>query len=291
LRNQGVEIGINYGDKIGKFSYNAYGTFSKVSNKVIELGTGTQQIFGGQPTHHGASTTLTEAGGPISAFYLIKAVGIFSSQEEINNYNKGGQAIQPNAAPGDIKFLDANGDGQISDADKVYLGSPFPKFEYGFGANASFASFDLNVFFQGTYGNKIYNGLRQDLESMSLEFNYGKSTLNAWTPQNHSDIPRAVINDPNYNDRTSSRFLESGSYLRMKTLQIGYTFSEGLSKKMRITSLRAYLSGDNVFTITKYTGFNPDIGRSGSIFDRGVDFGHVAYPLARTISLGLQLTL
>lgn len=291
LRNKGVEIGINYADKIGKLNYNVFGTFSKVNNKVIELGTGSQQIFGGQPTHHGASTTLTEAGGPISAFYLIQAVGIFNSQEEIDNYNKGGQPIQPNAAPGDIKFFDANGDGRISDEDKVYLGSPFPEFEYGFGVNASLANFDLNMFFQGTHGNKIYNGLRQDLESMSLEFNYSKSTLNAWTPQNHSNIPRAVINDPNYNDRTSSRFLESGSYLRMKTLQLGYTFSENLSKRISISSLRAYISADNLFTITKYTGYNPDIGRTGSIFDRGVDFGHVSYPLARTVSVGVQLSL
>lgn len=291
LRNKGIEVGINYADKVGKLNYSVFGTFSKVNNKVIELGTGSQQIFGGQPTHHGASTTLTEAGGPISAFYLIQAVGIFNSQKEVDDYNKDGQSIQPNAAPGDIKFLDANGDGRISDEDKVYLGSPFPKFEYGFGVNASVANFDLNMFFQGTYGNKIYNGLRQDLESMSLEFNYSRSTLNAWTPENRSDIPRAVINDPNYNDRTSSRFLESGSYLRMKTLQLGYTFSEDLGKKMNISSLRAYISADNLFTITNYTGYNPDIGRTGSIFDRGVDFGHVSYPLARTISLGFQLGL
>ncbi|MEP7143905.1 MAG: TonB-dependent receptor [Ferruginibacter sp.] len=289
LRNNGLELGINFGDQIGKLNYNIFGTFSKINNKVIALGTGSQQIFGGQPTHHGASTTLTEAGGPIGGFFLVKADGIFNSQDEINSYNKGGTLIQPNAAPGDIKFLDANNDGQISDEDKVYMGSPFPKFEYGFGINASVSNFDIGMFFQGTYGNKIYNGLRQDLESMSLEFNYSRTTLNAWTPQNHSDIPRAVINDPNFNDRTSSRFLETGSYLRMKTLQLGYTFPASLSKGIKVSSLRAYVSADNLFTVTKYTGYNPDIGRTGSIFDRGVDFGHVAYPLARTISAGFQL--
>lgn len=291
LRNNGVEVGANYSDHAGKLTYNIFGTFTSVHNKVIELGTGSQQIFGGQPTHHGASTTVTEAGGPISAFYLIKAVGIFNSQDEINNYSKNGTPIQPNAAPGDIKFLDANGDGQINDQDRVYCGSPFPDFEYGFGFNAALYHFDINVFFQGTYGNKIYNGLRQDLESMSLEFNYSTTTLNTWTPQNHTNIPRAVINDPNFNDRTSSRFLENGAYLRMKTLQLGYTFLESLSQRMKIASLRAYISADNLFTITKYTGFNPDIGRSGSILDRGVDFGHIAYPLARTVSIGVQLSL
>ncbi|MXV52291.1 SusC/RagA family TonB-linked outer membrane protein [Pedobacter sp. HMF7647] len=291
LRNKGFELGANFTDHHEKFNYSVFGTLSTVDNKVLELGTGSQQIFGGQPTHHGASSTLTEAGGPITAFYLIKDVGIFNTQDEINAYSKDGKLIQPNAAPGDIKFQDTNNDGQISDEDKVYSGSPFPSFEYGFGFNASYANFDITAFFQGTQGNKIYNGLRQDLESMSLEFNYSKETLNAWTPENHSNVPRAVINDPNYNDRTSTRFLEDGSYFRMKTLQIGYTFTDLLKKKLKLTNLRAYVSGDNLFTITKYTGFNPDLGRTGSIFDRGVDFGHVAYPIARTISVGLQLSL
>ena len=291
LRNRGIEFGFNYTSKIGKLNYNIFGTLSAVKNKVMELGTGTQQIFGGQPTLHGASSTLTEAGGPITAFYLIKEEGIFNSIEEVNAYQKDGKLIQPNAAPGDIKFLDANGDGQINDQDKVFLGSPFPDFEFGFGFNASMNNFDVSVFFQGTQGNKIYNGVRQDLESMSLEFNYSTATLNAWTPTNHTDIPRAVINDPNFNDRTSSRFLENGSYIRMKTLQIGYTFDDLLASRLKITSLRAYVSADNLFTITKYSGFNPDIGRTGSIFDRGVDYGYVAYPLSRTISVGLQLSL
>jgi hypothetical protein len=173
----------------------------------------------------------------------------------------------------------------------VYCGSPFPKFEYGFGLNASLSDFDINMFFQGTQGNKIYNGLRQDLESTNLEFNYSKALLNAWTPENHSDIPRAVTSDPNFNNQTSSRFLENGSYLRMKTLQLGYTLPASFTKRIKITSLRAYLSADNLFTITQYSGFNPDIGRTGTILDRGVDFGHVAYPLARTYSLGIQLSL
>ncbi|HEY9003549.1 MAG TPA: TonB-dependent receptor [Mucilaginibacter sp.] len=293
LRNKGVEFGVNYSDQIGKLKYSVFGTLSAVKNKVLQLGTGTQQIFGGQPTHHGASSTMTEAGGPVTGFYLIKDVGIFQSQAEVDAYkDKNGNLIQPNAHPGDIKFLDANGDGQINDQDKVYMGSPFPNFEYGFGFNLSYKNFDINAFFQGTQGNKIYNGLRQDLESMSLEFNYSTSTLKAWTPQNtNTTVPRAVIDDPNFNDQTSSRFLESGSYMRLKTLQIGYTLTDNMKRRLKVNSLRIYVSGDNVFTITKYTGFNPDLGRTGSIFDRGVDFGHVAYPLARTFSVGLQLGL
>ncbi|MBG6234779.1 TonB-linked SusC/RagA family outer membrane protein [Pedobacter sp. CAN_A7] len=291
LRNKGFEFGANYNSNIGKFNYNVYGTISAVRNKVIALGTGSQQIFGGQPTHHGASSTLTEAGGSIGSFYLIQALGIFNSQEEIDAYAKNGQLIQPNASPGDVKFFDKNDDGQITDNDKVNLGSPFPDFEYGFGLNGSYDNFDFSMFFQGSQGNKIYNGLAQDLQSTNLGINYSREVLNAWTPTNHSSIPRVISSDPNTNTRTSSRFLEDGSYLRMKTLQLGYTLRDGFAKKIKISSLRAYVSADNVFTITDYSGFNPDLGRSGSIFDRGVDFGHVSYPLARTISLGVQLTL
>ncbi|HUP11267.1 MAG TPA: hypothetical protein VM187_03630, partial [Niastella sp.] len=211
---------------------------------------------------------------------------------EIDAYiDKNGKKIQPNAAPGDIKFFDANNDGIISNSDRVDGGSPFPNFEYGFGIKANAYNFDINIFIQGTSGNKIYNGLRQDMEGMNLEFNYSKATLNAWTPQNHSNIPRAVINDPNFNTQTSSRFLENGSYLRMRTLQIGYTIPETLIQKIKITSLRAYVSADNLFTITNYSGFNPDIGRTGSVLDRGVDYGHVAYPIARVLSVGIQLSL
>jgi TonB-dependent starch-binding outer membrane protein SusC len=292
LQNKGLELGLDFTNSVGKLKYSVYGTFTAVKNKVIKLGTGTQQIFGGQPTHHGASTTLTQAGGEVTGFYLIKTLGIFQSQQEVDAYvDKNGKKIQPNASPGDIKFLDANGDGIISNSDRVDGGSPFPNFEYGLGIKASAYHFDINIFIQGTSGNKIYNGLRQDMEGMNLEFNYSKATLNAWTPDNHSNIPRAVINDPNFNTQSSTRFLENGSYLRMRTLQIGYTVPESLVQKLKITSLRAYVSANNLFAITNYSGFNPDIGRSGSILDRGVDFGHVAYPIARVLSVGVQLSL
>lgn len=291
LRNNGIELGLSYGNTTGKLSYNVFGSISAVRNKVIELGTGSQQIFGGQPNHHGATSTLTEAGGSIGSFYLIEALGIFNSQAEIDAYAKDGQLIQPNAAPGDVKFFDKNGDGQINNLDRVNLGSPFPDFEYGLGLNASMHNFDLALFFQGSQGNKIYNGLAQDLQSTNLQMNYAKSTLNAWTPSNQSNVPRVTANDPNLNSQTSSRFLEDGSYFRMKTVQLGYTLKDDFAKKLRISSFRTYVSADNIFTITNYTGFNPDLGRTGSIFDRGVDYGHVAYPLARTISVGIQLTL
>ncbi|MDB5019664.1 MAG: SusC/RagA family TonB-linked outer membrane protein [Pedobacter sp.] len=291
LRNNGVELGLNYNSTVGKLNYTVFGTISAVKNKVLELGTGSQQIFGGQPTHHGASATLTEAGGSIGSFFLLKDIGIFNSQDEVNAYAKDGKLIQPNASAGDVKFQDTNNDGQINNEDRVNMGSPFPDFEYGFGFNANMSNFDFSMFFQGSQGNKIYNGMEQALQSTNIEINYSRVLLDAWTPENHTSVPRLITSDPNNNNVTSSRFLENGSYLRMKTLQLGYTLSSGFAKKIKISSLRTYISADNVFTITKYTGFNPDLGRSGGILDRGVDFGHIAYPLARTFSVGFQLTL
>jgi TonB-linked SusC/RagA family outer membrane protein len=296
ITNRGVELALSYNQEINDFSYQLTGTFTAIRNKVDQLGSGSQQISGGQPTHHGSSATITMAGQPVGTFYLIKTDGIFNNTDEVLAHSKEGKLIQPNAQPGDIRFVDANNDGIISEDDRVNVGNPNPDFSYGFGGNARWRDFDLSVFFQGTHGNKIYNGLRQDLEGMTLEFNYGKSTLNAWTPENPTDFPRAVINDPNYNSRTSDRFLESGSYLRMRTLQVGYTLPKTLLERVKITSCRVYLGFDNLFTLTKYNGYNPDLGRysggtSQGIFDRGVDFGHVSYPLARTSMLGLQLSL
>jgi len=296
ITNKGIEAALAYNNSVGEFNYQVTGTFTAVKNRVDFLGTGTQQISGGQPTHHGASATITQAGGPVGAFYLIKTNGIFNSQDEINAYNVEGKLIQPSAKPGDVRFVDFNGDGTISQDDRQYCGSPTPKFSYGFGSNASWRNFDLSFFFQGTYGNKIYNGIREDLEGMNLEFNYSPATINAWTPDRHTDFPRAVINDPNLNSQTSDRFLESGSYMRLRTLQLGYTLPKGVLNAAKISSCRFYVSFDNLFTITKYTGFNPDLGRyaagttGGGILDRGVDFPHVAYPLARTSLLGVQVS-
>ena len=291
ITNKGFEASLSYGNTINDFTYGLMGTFSSVKNKVENLGSGSQQIFGGEPTHHGASATVTEAGLPVGAFFLIKTDGIFDSQEEIAAHSRNDQLIQPNALPGDIRFVDFNNDGQIDQNDRQNLGSPTPDFTFGFGGNLEWKSFDLNVFFQGTYGNKIYNGLRQDLEGMNYDVNYSVSTLNAWTPDNtNTNIPRAVLNDPNFNSQTSDRFLENGSYLRFKTLQLGYNFSESILESLNIAKFRLYLSADNLFTITDYKGYNPDLGRSGSILDRGVDFGEVAYPLARTFMGGIQLS-
>lgn len=292
ISNKGVEVGLNYYGSAGKLNYTVFGTASHVSNKVIELGTGTQQIFGGVPAMHAASTTISQAGGVVGEFFLQKMLGIFQTEEEVLAHSKDGVLIQPNAKPGDIKYLDANGDGMISDLDRVNCGSPFPDVEFGLGFNGNMYGFDLSVYFQGVTGNKIYNGMRHELEGMTLGQNYSKATLNAWTPENRStSMPRAVINDPNYNSYSSSRFLEDGSYVRLKTLQIGYNFEKSIIQKIYLGSLRVYMSADNLFTITGYKGSNPDLGGKDEILNRGVDFSKGSYPLARTFTFGLQVSL
>ncbi|WP_335965737.1 TonB-dependent receptor [Galbibacter sp. PAP.153] len=291
ITNKGFETSLTYRNSGNDFSYEITGTLASVDNEVDFLGTGSQQIFGGQPTHHGASATVTQAGFPVGSFYLIKTDGIFNSEEEVNAHTQDGQLIQPNAQPGDIRFVDYNNDGQIDEDDRQFLGSPTPDFSYGLGGSFTYKNFDLNLFFQGTQGNKIYNGVRQDLEGMNLEYNYAKTTLNAWTPTNtDTNMPRAVINDPNLNSRTSDRFLEDGSYFRFKTLQFGYTLPENVLSAAKINRCRIYISLDNIFTITDYKGYNPDLGRTGSVLDRGVDFGHVAYPLSRTFMTGVEFS-
>ncbi|HEX8429403.1 TonB-dependent receptor [Hymenobacter sp.] len=294
ISNRGFEVALNYTSTKGDFTYTLLGTATAIRSKVDELATGSQQIFGGQPTFQGAQATVGQAGIPLGAFFLIKTDGIFQSQEEVDAYAIEGRKIQPNAKPGDIRFVDYNNDGQISQADRQLLGDPTPDLSYGFGGNLAWKGFDLSVYLQGTYGNKIYNGVRQDLEGMNLEQNYGKATLNAWTPDNpNTDVPRAVINDPNGNGQTSSRFLENGSYLRFKTLQFGYTLPASAIGALKVTSCRVYVSADNLFTITKYKGYNPDLGRSEggtNILDRGVDRGYGIYPLQRTALAGIQLS-
>ncbi|NJB82704.1 TonB-dependent receptor [Wenyingzhuangia aestuarii] len=291
ISNKGFEFSASYSNSIKDFNYELTGSITAIKNNVNSLGTGSQQIFGGTATIHDALTTITQAGGPVGAFYLIKEDGLFQTQQEIDDYTKNGNLIQPNAQPGDVRFIDYNNDGKIDQNDRQYLGSPTPDFTFGFGGNFEWRGFDMRLYFQGTHGNKIYNGLRQDLEGMDAEYNYASSTLNAWTPTNtNTSMPRAVINDPNRNDQTSSRFLEDGSYLRFKTFQLGYSFSKPLLKQVGLTNLRLYVSADNLFTITKYKGFNPDLGSNGSILSRGVDFGSLAYPLSSTFLTGIQLT-
>ncbi|MGX5817524.1 TonB-dependent receptor [Chitinophaga lutea] len=283
IENKGYDAMIEYADRSGSLNYRFGLNFSHVSNKMkaITIGSGRQE-FG--------SISKAVVGYPIGGFWLIQTDGIFNSAAEVQAHNKGGSAIQPNAAPGDIRFVDYNKDGIIDNRDEQYLGSPFPNMNLGFSTNLSWKGFDLGVFIEGVTGNKIYNARRKWMEKMNEVTNLSTDVLNAWTPENHSNFPRFAFQDPNNNNRDNiSRWLEDGSYVRLKRVELGYNVPRTLLAHIGVEKVRVFASGENIFTLTKYKGYNPDIG--GGALARGMDNSWDAYPLARTVLIGLNLTL
>ena len=219
-----------------------------------------------------------DQGQAFGSFYGLVADGLFQTQEDVKNH-----ATQSGAAPGDIRFKDLNNDGVINAEDRTFIGDPNPKFTYGLNNTFSFANFDLNVFLQGSQGNKIYDQNRYLLES-ALYGNSNGSTrvLGRWTgPGTSNDVPRAIAGDPNGNLRVSSYYVEDGSYMRVKTLTLGYTIPTTVLNRIAAKQLRLYVSAQNLLTLTKYTGFDPEVG------SRGVDLG--VYPQARVFLAGLNL--
>ena len=287
VSNKGFEMGLTYNEKIGGVNFSISSNISSVKNRVDALSTGSQIIAGSSGSFHGSPVTYTEVGYPIYSFFLVKTDGLFRSQAEINSYTKNGVLIQPRAQVGDIKYVDSNGDGQIDASDRQFSGSAFPDFEYGFRIQADWKGIDLTIAAQGTHGNKIYNGNNTDLQTVRANTNYSSATLNSYTFNPNSNFPRLDINDLNNNSADySDRFLEDGSYLRIKTIQIGYTIPNNLTKKLSIDKCRFYLAGDNLITFTKYSGYNPDVSLD-ALGGRGIDYK--TYPLSKTITLGLQL--
>ncbi|WP_291857282.1 TonB-dependent receptor [Marinilabilia sp.] len=289
VSNRGYEVMLNYNGNVNNdFKYSISGTLAHAKNEVEELSTGSQVLAGGSATHNGPSVTYTKVGHPMYSFFLIKTDGLFRSESELEAHRKDGAPIQPNAQVGDIRFIDANDDGQIDGNDRVFCGSPFPDLEYGIRLEGSWRNFDLSMFFQGTSGNKIFNGISTYTESGRFTSNYSTKLLDSYTFNPQSDIPRLDISDPNGNGvDNSDRFLEDGSYFRFRTLQVGYSLPSPLLSQLSMEKCRVYIGVDNLFTVTDYTGFNPDIGNS-SISNRGIDFRQ--YPLNRSFHAGLQLT-
>ena len=287
IKNHGLEMMINYNGSHKDFKYSITGTFSHVKNEVQELATGSQVLTGSGATHGGSAVTYTKVGYPIYSFFLIKTDGLFRSEAEIAEHSKDGDLIQPNAKVGDIRFMDANDDGQIDGNDRVYCGSPFPKYEYGLRLEGAWKFIDASIYLQGTHGNKIYNGIRTYTESAIYTSNYSKTLLDSYSFNPESNIPRLDLNDPNGNGvDNSDRFLEDGSYVRLKSVQIGFTLSQRWLDRLSVQKCRLYIGANNLITWTDYKGYNPDIGNS-SISSRGIDFRQ--YPLNRSYHIGLQM--
>ena len=282
IQNKGYEISLEYNDRKGDLNYRLGFNLSHTANEMtaINVGSGRQE-FGG--------ISRAKVGSPIGSFFLIKTDGIFNSKEEVAAYNKNGKPVQPNAQPGDIRYVDFNNDGIIDNQDEQNLGSPFPTVNLGLSANLSWRGFDMSLFVEAVTGNKIYNARRKWMDKMNEVTNFSTDVLNAWTPENHSNFPRFTLTDPNNNNRDNSdRWLEDGSYLRFKRLEIGYTMPKGLTGKWGVDKVRVFASGENLFTIRKYKGYNPDIG--GAPLSRGMDNSWDVYPLSRTLLFGLNLT-
>lgn len=290
MSNKGIEIELNWNDKINDFNYSIGANLTTTKNKVLELANEGQTIYG-EGLKYGTEhfPTQTKVGKPIGAFYLYKTDGIFQSMEEINQYvNNEGELLQPEAKPGDIKFLDMNNDGTIDEDDKVYCGSGIPALETNLNFSADYKGFDLSLVLGSAWNYKLYNGNKYFYEGMNSSSNMLKSTLNAWTPTNtDTDVPRAIYQDPNGNTRESDRFLENGNFVRLRQLQLGYTLPSSLTKKVYIEKLRFYVSGENLFTITAYDGIDPEFSRS-NVLNTGID--KLIYPFTRSFTVGVQLT-
>ena len=284
MSNKGVEMELGYHKKIGQFDLKFAGNGSYLKNEVTDLGT-VDYMTGATFQSSAYEISRTAVGHPIGAFYGFEVLDIFQTLAEVHHYkDKNGNMIQPNAKPGDFRFADLNGDGKIDANDRTYIGDPTPHWSYGFTINAAYKGFDLMVFCQGVAGNDVFNGLRRlDIPTA----NWTSDALGRWTGEGTSTTyPRLVTGDPNKNFSSPSTFyLTNGSYFRFKTIQIGYTFPKTVVSKMGMQMLRLYLSTNNLFTITKYSGYDPEIGGSSYGIDRGV------YPQARSFMVGLALTL
>lgn len=289
VRNSGVEISLGYRENKKEFKYNVGLNLTHVKNEVLDLG----QSFREGGTN---GVNRSEKGRSVGDFYVVKTNGIFQNWDEVYAHTatvkENGQTvtklIQPNAQPGDIRYEDANHDGQIDKNDRQYVGSPLPKLEVGINFSAEYKNFDFSLFMTGVFGNKIYNVGKYWLERMDETSNYPKD-LNPWSPTNPSTTtPRPVIGTTDNTLAYSDRWIENGDYFRIKNLQLGYTFkSEWLRKTNFLESARIYFSAQNLWTITKYSGYDPEIS-GGDVFGQGNDNGH--FPPVRTFAIGAQLT-
>jgi TonB-dependent starch-binding outer membrane protein SusC len=282
MENSGFEVELDYKKSIGAVNFSAIGVFSTLKNEVTN--TGLEAFVQGDASFQSMGlVTRTQVGQAYNSFFGYETAGIFQNNAEVNAYtNATGGLIQPNARPGDFRWVDNDGDGTITPNDRKFLGTSIPKYNYGLTLNADYKGFDIMMFAQGAGGNKIFQGLRRlDIGNA----NYQTEALGRWTGEGTSNtFPRLTNNDTNGNFTNMSDFyLQKGDYLRLKIVQIGYSLPSSILQKINAQKVRLYLTGENLYTFTKYTGFDPEIG--GGVF--GVDKGF--YPQARTILVGVNM--
>ena len=295
VNNRGIDINLGTQQQFGGVKWTASANFSKNKNKVVELGPGNADII-----RTGAVANayfLTRVGEPIGSYYLPVVLGVFKNQAEVNAYphytDTQGNFDLNTAKPGDFKFKDVDGDGIIDlTKDREIVGNYLPKFTYGFATSAEYKSFDVNVAMQGVYGNKILNLSRRYFANKEGNMNNMVSSLDRWVsesnPGSGQDV-RANRVAKGSNGTTSTWHVEDGSYLRIRNIALGYTFPTEWIKKISLTKVRLYVSMQNPFTFTKYTGYNPEVTNRTDATTNGEDYG--VYPTAKTTSIGLNITL
>ena len=291
VENKGLEVELNYKNNDRAFKYDVGLNFSILTNKVISLSTG-QPIAGGRIDNN-YNATLTTVGHPIGSFYLFEQEGIFQNAGDVFASAYQGK----NILPGDVKFKDQNEDGTIDENDRAFLGSAIPKYVFGATANFEYSNFDLSLFFQGQTGNKIYSQVNMDIEGFYRAFNVTERVYDQrWRGEGTSNsMPRVSFKGASNNKYPSSRFLEDGSYVRLKNLQLGYTIPVKVVSKLHIKSLRLYLTGQNLLTWTNYTGLDPEMHISDNVkkdtyggdVGAGIDWG--TYPSAKSYVIGVNL--
>lgn len=330
INNKGLEMALNYRDNIGDWGYSVGVNVSSVRNRALKLGDLGQPIVSGLVGPLGSSVTRTIEGGEVGAFWGHITDGIYQSQAEIDAMNRpildaGGNptgtttTFARNARPGDIRFRDLNGDGLLNELDQTVIGSPIPELSFGANMSVSYRSFDLSMLWQGDYGNEIFNNGKFLQEGMMSFANNNANTLDRWrdTPFTYTNpatgeivvlpvntdtnIPRAIIGDPNGNIRLpSDRFVEDGSYLRLKRITLGFTVPQSLARRLNLEfdQLRFYVGAKNLLTFTNYSGYDPEVGDRGGDggpqnLNRGIDVQNPwqpTYPQAREFFAGVQFS-
>lgn len=285
MRARGWELSLGWRDKAGEFGYDLGVQLSSVRNKAIRFsGDGPVWTGDGMPE----SIIRNEDGGLISRFYGYQADGLFQNWEEVYAHtNEHGKLIQPDAQPGDIRFLDLNHDGQLNDSDKKYIGNPYPDLMLGFNIGLNWRGWDFAANFYGTFGNDIFNLQRSRYSGASGQNVYAGTLAKAWSGEGSTnDIPRLSYNDLNQNyTRVSSFFVEDGSYMRCKLMTLGYTLPASI---MGDINLRVYFSAQNLFTITGYSGMDPERPfYDGGAIETGIDRSN--YPTPKTFLFGVDL--
>jgi TonB-linked SusC/RagA family outer membrane protein len=299
MKNTGLDLMVTYHGNVGNdFKFDIRGNISHYKNEVVRLNTNpNEKLFG--PQLRQIDYTVSMAGQPISSFYGYVVEGIFNTPAEVAawpKYNPDLNGVDVYSKPGVFKYKDVNGDGKITSDDRTIIGSPHPDFTYGLNFDFAYKNFDMTMFFQGSQGNKIINYVNRWTEFNNFSGNRDvKRLTESWTAERYANgskitLPMAILDDA-VMQQNSTFFVEDGSYLRMKNLQIGYSLPKILTQKLKIEHLRVYVQATNLFTITKYSGLDPEIRMTQANADRGMGIDEGIYPTSRIFMVGINLNL